>query len=174
MKLMYNEIMDVLDIKYFQSKRNGYTLPPGIYEVVDINTTLKFLLTDFVKVSITIDDFRLKSNLNFHRTLSFSKRCFFYTILGSTQSHQGALNDIEGFYQILPGKYKSDKPNNFTGIAKVHLKCDCINGSIVNGTQKPILYSFALDPPTVYKIYKQPSVSFFYKINKSVLSHITF
>ena len=50
--------MDVLDIKYFPSERTGYTLPPGIYEVSDINTTLKYLLPDSVKVSITIDDSR--------------------------------------------------------------------------------------------------------------------
>ena len=58
MQLTYNEIMDVLDIKNFPSERTGYTLPPGIYEVSDINTTLKYLLPDIVKVSITIDDSR--------------------------------------------------------------------------------------------------------------------
>ena len=108
------------------------------------------------------------------QTLIFTNKSFFYTILGFTQSHQGPLNDIEGFYQILPGSYKSNKPINIIGIDKVHLKCDCIDGSIMNGTREPIFYSFALDQPPNHKIYREPKVKLFKKINKSVLSHITF
>ena len=78
------------------------------------------------------------------------------------------------FYQILPGSYKSDKPINITAIDEFHLKCDCIQGSIVNGTREPILYSFALSSPTGHKIYKEPRLKLFKKVNKSVLSLITF
>ena len=75
---------------------------------------------------------------------------------------------------MIAGSYKGDKPINITGIDKVHLKCDCIQGSIVNGVRKPILYSFALSSPPGHKIYKEPRVKLFKNINKSVLSHITF
>ena len=54
------------------------------------------------------------------------------------------------------------------------MKCDCIQGSIVNGIREYILYSFALDKPPGHKIYKEPRVKLFKKINKSVLSHIRF
>ena len=37
---------------------------------------------------------------------------------------------------MIAGLYKSDKPINITGIDKVHLKCDCINASIVNGVRE--------------------------------------
>ena len=174
MQLAYNEIMDVLDIKYFPSERTGYTLPPGIYEVSDTNTMLKYLLPDIVKISYTIDDIRLKSKLNINQTLIFTKRYFFYTILGFTQSHQGALNNIEGFYQVLPGKYKSGKSIDITGNDKVHKDCDCINGLIVNGIREPILYSLTLDKPPGRKILKEPRINFSKKINISVLFHITF
>ena len=80
-----------------------------------------------------------KTDLNINQTLIFTNKSFFYTILGFTQSHPGPLNDIEGFYQILPGSYKSNKPINIIGIDKVHLKSDCIDGSIMNGTREPIL-----------------------------------
>ena len=46
--------------------------------------------------------------------------------------------------------------------------------SIVNGLREPILYSFAREKPPLYKIHNQPRVKFLKKINKSVLSHITF
>ena len=130
-------------------------------------------MLDNVKVTITIDDIRLKSNLKINQTLIFTNKSFFYTILGFTQSHQGPLNDIEGFYQILPGSYQSNKPISITADDKVHIKCDCIQGSIVNGVRESILYSFALSAPPGHKIYKEPRVKLFKKINKSVLSHIT-
>ena len=75
---------------------------------------------------------------------------------------------------MIAGSYKSDKPINITEIDKIHLKRDCIQGSIVNGIREPILYSFALDQPPGHKIYKEPKVKLFKKINKTVLSHITF
>ena len=173
-QLTYNENMNILDWKYIPTKRTGYSLNPGIYEVVDLNNTLTQILPDNVKINVTIDDIRLKSNLKINQTLIFTEKSFFYTILGFTQSHQGPLNDIDGFYQILPGSYKSNKPINITGKDKIHLKCDCIQGSIVNGIREPILYSFALSSPPGHKIYKAPRVKLFKKINKSVLSHITF
>ena len=75
---------------------------------------------------------------------------------------------------MIAGSYKSDKPINITGIDKVHLKCDCIQGSIVNGVREPILFSFALSSPPGHKLYKEPRVKLFKKVNKSVSSHITF
>ena len=40
-----------------------------------------------VKINITIDDVRLKSNLSTNKTIRFTKKIFFYRILGFTQSH---------------------------------------------------------------------------------------
>ena len=142
--------------------------------MIDLDNTLKYILPNNVKVTITIDDIILKSNLKIIQTLTFTNKSFFYTLLGFTQSHQGPLNDIEGFYQILRGSYKSDRPINLTGIDKIHLKCDCIQGSILNGVREPILYNFALSSPKGHKIYKEPSIKLFKKINKSILSQITF
>ena len=174
MQLTYDEIIDVLDLKYISTKRIGYSLNPGIYEVTDLNNTLKHILPDNVKITVTIDDIRLKSNLRINKTLLFTKKSFFYTILGFTQSRLYPLDDIEGFYQLEPGSHKSDKAINITGIDKIHLKCDCIQGSIVNGIREPILYSFALSSPPGHKIYREPRIKLFKKVNKSVLSHITF
>ena len=61
-----------------------------------------------------------------------------------------------------------------TGIDKVHLKGDCILGSIVNGIREPILYSFALFKPPGHNVFKEPTIKLFKKFQKSVLSHISF
>ena len=171
MRLSYDEIMEILDLKCISTKRTGYSLNPGIYEVVDLNNTLKHILPDNVKVNITKDDIRLKSNLKINQTLIFTERSFFYTILGFIQSRSYPLDDIDSHYQIIAGSFKSERPINITGIDKVHLKCDCIQGSIVNGIREPILFSFALSSPPGHKIYKEPKIKLFKKINKSVLSH---
>ena len=174
LQLTYDEIMDILDLKYIPTKRTGYSLNPGIYEVIDLNNILKIILPNNVKVNITIDDIKLKAKLKTNQTLIFTEKSFFYTILGFTQSRSYPLDDIEELYQTIAGSYKSDKPINITGFEKIHLKCDCIQGSIVNGIREPILHSFALSSPPGHKIYKEPRVKIFKKINKSVLSHITF
>ena len=174
MRLSYDEIMDILDLKYIPTKRTGYSLNPVIYEVIDLNNSLKHILPNNVNINITIDDIRLKSNLKINQTLIFTERSFFYTILGFNQSRCYPLDDIDSHYQIIAGFYKSDRPVNIIGIDKIHLKCDCIQGSIINGIREPILYSFALSSPPGHKIYKEPRVKLFKKVNKSVLSHITF
>ena len=133
MRLSYDEFMNILDLKYIPTKRTGYSLNPGIYEVIDWNNTLKYISPDNVKVNVTIDDNRLKANLKTNRTLIFTEKSFFYTFSGFTRSRSYPLDDIDGFYQLIAGSYKSDKPINITGIDKTHLKCGCIQSSIVNG-----------------------------------------
>ena len=103
-----------------------------------------------------------------------NKSFFFYTILGLTQSHSYPLDDIYDFYQLIAVSYKSDKAINVKRIDKDHLKCDCIQGSIMNGTRERILYSFPPDQPPGLKIHEKPRIKLFKKINKRVLSHITF
>ena len=173
MLLTYDEIMYILHLKYIPTKRIGYSMERNIYNVLDFNNTLKNILPDNVKINVTIDEKKYKSNLKINQTLIFTNKSFFYTILGYTQSHSYPLDDIDGFYQLIAGSYKSDKPNNITGIDKVHLKCNVVAGSIVNGVREPILYSFALDQPPNHKRYKEPKVKLLKKVNKSVLAHIT-
>ena len=47
-QLTYDEIMDILDLKIIPTKRTGYSLDPGIYEVIDLNNTLKNILPNNV------------------------------------------------------------------------------------------------------------------------------
>ena len=108
------------------------------------------------------------------RPLIFTNRRFFLTILGFTQSYSYPTNDIDGLFQLIAGSYKSKRPIIIIGIDKIYLKADCKNGSIVNGFRESILSSFATNQQPSYKIFKEPTVKLFSKVNKSVLSHITF
>ena len=44
MQLTYNENINILDLKYIPTKRIGYSIEPNIYNVVDLNKTLKNIL----------------------------------------------------------------------------------------------------------------------------------
>ena len=158
LQLTCDEIVDILDVKYIAASTERYILAPCFYEVTDINMMVKSLLPNDVRVKITIADFRLKSNFTINKSLRFTIKSFFFIILGFTESHSGLLGDIGGFVQLIPGNYESNKHINITGIDELHLKYDCISGSIVNGTREPILYPFALSSLPVHKKYKTPRI----------------
>ena len=113
-----------------------------------------------MKVSVTIDDVRIKSILKIIQTLNFTNKAFFNTILDFTRSCSYPLDDIDGFYQLITGLYKIHRPIKNTGIDKGHLKCDCIQGSIVNGIREPILYSFAFDQHPIAKFINNQELNF--------------
>ena len=115
---------------------------------------MKIISPDNVVISVSMDEKIDKSNLKINQTLIFTDKSFFYTILELTKSCSDPLDDIDGFYQLIARSYKSDKPIKITGVDKVHLNCDCIQGSIVNGVRQAIFNSFAFDHHLVIKYTK--------------------
>ena len=75
---------------------------------------LKSLLPEDVNVDITTSDIRLRPNLRNINTKKFNKKSFLNTNLGFTQSYLGPSSDIEGFVQLIPGSYISNRPINIT------------------------------------------------------------
>ena len=66
----------------------GCSLSTGIYKSTVITWILKHLLPNNVKISIKIDNIRLKSILNKNQTSIFTKKkSFLYTILAFAESH---------------------------------------------------------------------------------------
>ena len=100
MEWTYHEIAQIVDTKNIVATTERYTLPPGYYETSYSNSMLRNLLPKEVKVNITIDDIRLKSNLNTNKTIRFTKRSFLYTILGFTPFFFGPLVDFDGLNNI--------------------------------------------------------------------------
>ena len=92
------------------------------------------------------------------------RKRFFNTVLGFTPG---------GDYKHY-NKYTSQKFVNLGITNKIHLKCDCIDGSISDGCRLPILYSFVLDKLPGYKVFFELETIHYKKINKSVLNTITF
>ena len=105
-------------------------------------------------------------------TLRFNEKSFFHTLLGFTPYWD--YKPTNSNRDVIPGVYTSNKILNLSSTNKIHLKCDCIDGSIQDGVRQPILFSFVMDKPSGYKVFCEPETIHYKKINKSVLNTITF
>ena len=140
-------------------------ITPGIYELEEINEFIKheILIRGFrgvVEFSIEVDIKSMKSIIN-------SSNPFYFN---------SDLNLLFGFIEkeFSQGIYKSEKTIMLLNTDKVYLKCDCIDGSILNGRREQILFSFDLNTPPGYKIIEKPTTILYKKINKNRLDYITF
>ena len=168
--LIEDDLKLVLD--EYNSSFITYELEPGIYTFKDISEALlKILQPEYPgyqnAIEIEYDDITMKTKLFVRYSITamrFDEKSFFSTILGFTP----------GWDYKHYNKYISQKIVNLGSTNKIHLKCDCIDGSVVNGVRQPILYSFILDKLPGYKVFSEPETIHYKKINKSVLNTITF
>ena len=147
-------------------------LDPGIYTFKDISEALFSILQsdcpgDCKVIVIENDDINIKTKLDVKAgiiAIIFDEKSFFSTILGFTS----------GWDYKHYNKYTSQEVVNLGSTNKIHLNCDCIDESVVNGISYSILFSFVLDKKPGYKVLSKPETIHYKKINKSVLNTITF
>ena len=168
--LVEDDVNLVLD--EYNSNFITYELEPGIYAFEDISEALFNILQSECPgpsnvIDIEHDDITRKTKLVVKSgiiAIRFDEKSFFSTILGFTP----------GWDYKHYNKYTSQKIVNLGSTNKIHLKCDVIDGSLVDGIRRPILYSFVLDKLPGYKVFCEPETIHYKKINKSVLNTITF
>ena len=116
-------------------------------------------------------DFRIEFNI---KADTISRKSVLTTL--NPIQFNSELNKVLGYtnkdYQART--HTSEKPVMISSTDKVHLKCNCVDGSIVNGIREQILFSFNLSAPAGYKIIKEPNVVLNEKINKTRLDTIQF
>ena len=154
-----------------------YELDPGNYNIEDIHQAVYSLDDHKGNIQIEYDEINKKVKLilssNSFGTLRFDDKSFFHTLLGFDPYWD--YKSTIAIHADFPGVYTNDKDIlNLNTINKIHLKCDAIDGSIQDGVRQPILFSFALDKPSGYKVFCEPETIHYKKINKSVLNTITF
>ena len=64
-------------------------------------------------------------------------------------------------------KYVGRKTTDLSTVDNNPLKADCIDGSVVNGVKKPILYSFVLNKPPGYQIFCSPETTHYKEIKQN-------
>ena len=161
---------NIFDLNGIGSVSNclGIKIPPGAFKLVDINNAIQqeiinscgSLFDSDFKINIEADTISMKSVLTTSYSIYFNSEL--NTLLGFTNKGYSS------------GTHKSEKPVTITTTDKVHLKCDCVYGSIVNGIREQILFSFNLSAPPGYKIIKEPNIILYKKINKTRLDSIQF
>ena len=173
----FNDLKELVEANNQQHTKHPITIPefeiqddsieieltPGVYELVDINNAIKQKIheSDYdFEIDIIPDTISMKSVLTTSNSIHFNSR----------------LNILLGFTNkdYPPGTHTSEKPVMITTTDKVHLKCDCGDGSIVNGIREQILFSFNLSAPPGYKIINNPTTVLYKKINKTRLDQIQF
>ena len=65
----------------------------------------------------------------------------------------------------ISGVYTSDKISKLNTIRKILIKCDVINGSVLNGVRQPIFYCFISNKLHGYKVFSEPETVHYKKIN---------
>ena len=129
-------------------------IDPRIYTFKDISEALFNILQsdcpgDCNVIVIEYDDIKMKTKLDVKAgiiAIRFHKNSFFSTILSFTPGW-----DYKHYNKCI-----SQKIANLSNTNKIHLNCDCIDGSVVNGIRHPILFSFVLDKKPGYKVFCEP------------------
>ena len=148
-----------------------YELEPGVYSFKDLSKSLCNIpkpedgdITN--SVVIEMDDITMEYKLVVRVgiiAIRFDEKSFFSTILCFNHGW-----DYKHYNEYISQKYV-----NLSVTKEIHLNCDVIDGSVVNGLRQPNLYSFALDKLPGYKVFSEPETIQYKKMNKSVLNTIT-
>ena len=131
--LVEDDIRLVLD-KY-NSSFVTYELEPGFYTYKDLSTALFNILqheypSSDSEIFIKLDDITRKTKVVVRPgiiTIRFDEKSFFSTILGFTAGW-----DYKHYSQ-----YTSQEIANLSSTSKIHLKCDVIDDSVVDGIRQP-------------------------------------
>ena len=154
-----------LILKEYNSHFITYELTPGISTIRDISDSIQTFSGHKETIQLEYDDISMKTKiiLKFKNNetglfalgaLRFDENSFFHTLLGFTPYWD--CKPTNSNRDSIPGVYISNEILYLSSTNKIHLKCDCIVGSIQDGVRQPILFSFVLDKPSGYKVFCEP------------------
>ena len=164
------------DIKLVSDEYNSsfitYEFDPAIYTFEDTpEAVFNILQSEYPGpsnvIDIEYDDITMKTKLvekSGILAIRLDEKSFFSTVLGFTP----------GWDYKHYNKNTSQQIVNLSSTNKLHLKCDCSDGSVLNGITQPILFSFVLKKLPGYKVFRETETIHSKKINKSVWNTITF
>ena len=167
-----------LILKQYNSKFASYVLSLGIYTIKDIAEVVYTMGDHDGTLKFEYDDNTTKTKLILTRfgstfgTLRFAEKDFFNTLLSFAPYWHYRPTYV--IHADSPAINTTDKNLKSSTLNKIHLKCDIIDGSVINGISYCKLFSFLLDHPAGYKVFSERDTIYYRKINKPVLNTITF
>jgi len=137
-----------------------YTIPTGSYELKEIETVIKHLLSD------SKDTFQLKANTN---TLKCEMSCNMVIDLSMPHSI-GVLLGFKNKSYDPNVTHESDTLVNVTKTNCIYIDSNLVRGSFVNGKQCHTIHEFYPNVPQGYKIIEVPSHLVFYPLNSTSIT----
>ena len=147
-------------------------IPPGAYNVTDINAEIKRLIKgrghDPDSISLTPNYSTQRSRISLANN---------YKVDFRDEKSSNNLRSLLGFKPKLlsgNGDHDGDTLVDITSINSVVIRCSLINSSYINGSQTDIIHSFSPDQPPGYLLDIQPRNLIYLPINKqSQISQLT-
>ena len=165
----YNSIPNVDEsnnvIRYeFNDVKHEIVIPTGAYELSQINDAIQRKLD-------SPDLFEIIANNNTLKCIIRIKHPNVKVHL----DHSSSMRDLLGFGSVVVEGVGDHEGSNIVNILKVnsiYVNCDCIRGSYVNASQKPVLYSFFPNVPPGYKIIETPGTPIFLPITQDTIESL--
>ena len=135
-----------LFLKQYISNFVTYELSPGICSIKDISKAVYAMSDHERTLKIEYDGIRMKTKLiltpfsEFFGKLRFDEKPFVISIFGFPAFWDYKLTNAT--HADSPGACTNQKFSNLSRIDKIHLKCDVIDGSVLNRLRQLILFSF--------------------------------
>ena len=141
-----------LVFKQYKSNFITYEKPP-LLSKNDNSNALKYFACQ-----VKSDDTSMKLSLLTDKILRFDNGSFFNSLSGFSLYWDYKNNN----------EYISQKLTDSSTTDRINLKADSIDGSVLNGIRKSILYSFVSNKPPGYKIFCSPVTIHYKKINRKI------
>jgi len=154
--------------RYKYSNEN-YTieLPTGSYEITAINDYIQKKLVDNGHENV----FDIKANINTLKCIITIKDPNVEIDFNGEQS----MSDMLGFNKILLsgiGEHEGINIVNIVSVNSILVNCNIIEGSYINSTQRPILYSFFPNVPPGYKLVEKPNSIVYLPVTMPVIDTV--
>ena len=158
----YNVTTSNNNFKYFNGKDwTTVKVPPGAYNIKDINTEIKNLIEDEGDDG---DAITLSANFNTSKT---SLR-----IQGDYKVDfdiDDGLRDLLGYdgQTLTAGRHSGDRQINITNIHTVLIKCSLVSSSYLNGSTSDVIYNFSPNLPPGSLLSIQPNQLLYIPISRT-------
>jgi len=139
------------------------TLPPGAYEIGQINSEIKRLMLPDEGIEILANTITLGSIVD----ITAPAYQVDFTVANSISSVLGFNPQI-----LLVGYNVSNTVVNILDVNTILVNCNIVNNSYLKGSHSPILYSFFPNVSPGKKIVKEPSTIAYLPINQKYIPNI--
>lgn len=132
------------------------SIPPGAYEISEINTAIRRAIIEYFGVVSGYENqiFNLQANNN-------TLKCEITSLFEIDFNVPNSIGPVLGFdiKKTFPGnkKHVSTQPVNITKVRLVRIDCNIVSGAYLNGIEKHTLFEFDIDVEAGYKLTKEPS-----------------